>query len=63
MAEDKTQADHKQHGKHDGQITGKQKQIAQPAALARLIGKQMARENFADTCFSPDAAKTRKGAE
>ncbi|SFU14160.1 hypothetical protein [Mesorhizobium sp. YR577] len=37
MAENKTQADHEQHGKHDGLITGRQKQ------KARLIGEQMAR--------------------
>ncbi len=49
MAEDRMPVDHKRHGKHDIEIIEKQKPRTHPAvlALARLIGRQMAREHFA----------------
>lgn len=56
MAEDRMPVDHKRYGKHDVEITKRQKQKTHPAvlALARLIGRQMAREDFAALPASND---------
>jgi hypothetical protein len=49
MAEDRMPVKPKRHTNHEVEITKRQKQKTHPAvlALARLIGRQMAREHFA----------------